>query len=175
MAHALSIYLQDHLAGSMFGLELAQRCRRNNADNEFTEPLTELVADIEEDRRTLIGIMRELSARPSRLKVSAAWALEKAHRLKPNGRLVGYTPLARVVELESLAVGIAGKRALWRALEAAGSPGRALRDQELVTLVARADDQLRRVDALRLEAARLAFTGTGPRAEKATPPGRSVA
>ena len=61
--------------------------------------------------------MRDVGADVSRTKVAAGWTLEKVRRLKPNGALFGYTPLARVVELESLAIGIAGKRAMWQALD----------------------------------------------------------
>ena len=41
---------------------------------------------------------------------------EKLGRLKPNGQILGYSPLSRLVELETLALGITGKRSLWEAL-----------------------------------------------------------
>ena len=101
MASALHIYLQDHLAGATFGLELIQRCHRNNEGTEFAEPLAELTVEIAEDRRTLRRVMHDVGADVSRTKVAAGWTLEKIRRLKLNGGL-GYTPLARVVETREL-------------------------------------------------------------------------
>ncbi len=157
MAAALHIYLQDHLAGATFGLQLVQRCQRNNEGSELAEPLAKLTAEIAEDRRTLQEIMRDVDAETSRTKVAAGWALEKVRRLKPNGKLFEYTPLARVVELESLAIGISGKKAMWRALQDLASNERRLAHHDFSALVERADEQFARVEALRLDAARTAF------------------
>lgn len=157
MAAALHIYLQDHLAGATFGLELAQRCHRNNRGTEFAEPLAELTVEIAEDRRTLRRVMHDVGADVSRTKVAAGWTLEKIRRLKPNGVLLGYTPLARVVELESLVIGIAGKRAMWQALDDVAASDDRLGPHYFSRLAERADDQLSRVEALRLDAARTAF------------------
>ena len=157
LVDGLHIYLRDHLAGATFGLELVRRCRRNNDGTELAEPLAKLTEEIAADRRTLQAIMRDLGADESRTKVAAGWTLEKVRRLKPNGRLFEYTPLARVLELESLAIGIAGKRAMWRALEDIASWEERLARHDLPTLVERADDQLSTVEGLRLGAARTAF------------------
>ena len=166
MAAALHIYLQDHLAGATFGLQLAQRCQRNNESSELAEPLAKLTAEIAEDRRTLQAIMRDVRAEASRTKVAAGWTLEKVRRLKPNGALFEYTPLARVMELESLAIGIAGKRAMWRALDDVALTEADLDHHDFSRLAERADDQLARVEALRRDAARTAFQqlSTEPRA-----------
>ncbi len=157
MASALHIYLQDHLAGATFGFELVQRCQRNNEGSELAEPLAKLTAEIAEDRRTLQAIMRDVGVEASRTKVAAGWTLEKVRRLKPNGRIFEYTPLARVVELESLAIGISGKKAMWRALENVSSQDQRLARHDFPALAERADDQLARVEVLRLVAARTAF------------------
>jgi hypothetical protein len=157
VASPLHIYLQDHLAGSTFGLELVQRCRRNNEGTQFAEPLAKLAAEIGEDRQILQDVMRDVGAAASRAKVAAGWTLEKLRRLKPNGAVFEYTPLARVVELESLAIGIAGKRAMWRALDDLASREDRLRKHDFAGLAERAADQLSRVDDLRLDAARAAF------------------
>jgi len=113
----LEIYLADHLAASTAGLELARRSARSNAGNATGEFLRRLVIEVEEDRETLKRVIAELGFKPSRPKEGAAWVLEKVGRLKLNGQVRGYSPLSRVLELESLAVGIAGKEALWRALQ----------------------------------------------------------
>ena len=162
MDAALHIYLQDHLAGATFGLQLIQRCRRNNEGTELADPLSKLTEEIAADRRTLRAIMRDIGASESRTKVAAGWAMEKLRRLKPNGRLFEYTPLARVAELETLAIGIAGKKAMWRALAEVAPREARLAQHDLSALVERAEDQLSRVEALRLDAARAAFEQTRP-------------
>jgi hypothetical protein len=112
----LEIYLADHLAASSAGLELARRSARSNAGNATGEFLRRLVVEIEEDRERLERVINQLGFKPSRPKEVAAWVAEKVGRLKLNGQVRGYSPLSRVLELESLAVGIAGKEALWKAL-----------------------------------------------------------
>jgi hypothetical protein len=153
----LHTYLQDHFAGATFGHELAEHCRRSSEGSEFGPPLAELAHDIAADRKALVAVMQGVGANESSLKVSVAWLTEKLSRVKPNGRLFGRTPLTRLVELESLAVGIAGKRALWRALAVVQSREDGLGGFDFAALEDRADDQLSRVEGLRLRAASLAF------------------
>ena len=112
----IAIYLNDHLAGATGGLELARRALGANRGTEFEAPLERLATEIAEDRAALQDVMTRLEVTQDPLKVWAAWAAEKAGRLKLNGRLAGYSPLSRVVELEMLALGVEGKGALWRAL-----------------------------------------------------------
>ena len=112
----LEIYFADHLAASTAGLELARRSARSNAGHATGEFLRRLVVEIEEDRETLERVVTRLGFKPSRPKEVAAWVAEKLGRLKLNGQVRGYSPLSRVLRLESLAVGIAGKEARWTAL-----------------------------------------------------------
>jgi hypothetical protein len=113
----LAIYLNDHLAGATLGVELARRLRASNhGDSRFGEPLTEICRQIEQDRSTLEGVMDVVGARRGRVKPAGAWVAEKLGRLKLNGRMRGYSPLSRLVELEMLLIGITGKIQLWHAL-----------------------------------------------------------
>jgi hypothetical protein len=59
--------------------------------------------------------------------------------------------------LESVGLGIQGKLALWRALEAVAGSIPQLGSLDLAGLQKRAVDQFARVDRLRLQAARAAF------------------
>jgi hypothetical protein len=116
--HLLAIYLNDHLAGATLGVELARRLRASNRDDDaLAEPLIDVCAEVEADRETLRRLMRQLGVRRDPLKPAAAWLAEKLGRLKLNGRLTGYSPLSRLVELEMLSIGIAGKMQLWEVLE----------------------------------------------------------
>jgi hypothetical protein len=145
----LSIYLNDHLMGSTVGLELARRAAGSNKGNEYGAFLSSLAAEIAEDRDALLRIMEAHDVSRDRLKVGFAWVGEKLGRLKPNGSLVGYSPLSRLVELEGLTVGVYGKRALWLALRE-----RELADRdELSELVARAERQLEALEQHRVRAA----------------------
>jgi hypothetical protein len=138
----LTIYLQDHYGGASFGAELARRARGENEGTDLGEVLARIAREIEEDRTELRAIMARLDVGPDRAKVLGGWAMEKAGRLKLNGRLLGYAPLSPVLELEGLISGVRGKLALWRALRGI-APGEPRLDvAELDRLAARAELQL---------------------------------
>lgn len=153
----LPIYLNDHLAGSVVGVELAKRARANNAGTPLDDILAEVCSEIEADRRVLRELMESLGIAEDRVKPAAAWLSEKVGRLKPNGQLRGYSPLSRVVELEALQIGVSGKRLLWRALGRAY--GNSLDGFDFKALEARAEGQLQKLEACRLEAVTIAFGG----------------
>jgi len=155
----LRIYLQDHLAASTAGLELARRTRGANEGTEYGPPLAKVADEIDADKRHLHGIIADLGFAGDRLKNTAAWGLEKVGRLKLNGQLTGYSPLSRVVELEGLLSGITGKKGLWIALlELAPSEPR-LDAALLERLRDRVEEQRATLEALRAKAAREAFLG----------------
>jgi hypothetical protein len=93
--------------------------------------------------------------RKKRVRLAVAAATEAAGRLKPNGRLVGYSPLSRVIELEALTIGITGKLELWQSLKATGERIDGVDPDHLIK---RAEDQRNRVRDLRLQASREAFS-----------------
>jgi hypothetical protein len=78
-------------------------------------------------------------------------------RLKLNGQIRGYSPLSRVLELEALSVGVAGKLALWHSLQAVPSTAERLSRIDLNDLAERARRQRDEIEALRLSAVRVAF------------------
>jgi hypothetical protein len=152
----LSIYLNDHLAGATLGVELARRLRSSNeGDDEFGPPLRRLCGEIEADKQTLEALMERRGIARHIAKPAAAWVAEKVGRLKLNGQLHGYSPLSRLIELEGLGIGIAGKAELWRAL--AASLGEESNGVDFAALVARADGQREAVEELHRRAARAAF------------------
>jgi len=147
----LRTYLQDHHAGSTAGVELARRAAQANEGTGYGEGLAEIAREIEEDRDALEEVMERLGVGPHRFKDTAAWTFEKLGRLKPNNRLLGYSPLSRVVELEGLVLGVTGKLGLWEALRTAIGDGLEGVDFEL--LAERALDQRTRLEQLRRTAA----------------------
>lgn len=153
----LAIYLNDHLAAATAGRELARRAAGSNRNSGCGPFLQRLAEEIEEDRQALVSIMRGLGVEVDHLKVVGGWWAEKLGRFKLNGRLLGYSPLSKVVELEVLALGITGKLALWRALESLTSTVPELADFELSELIGRAERQLGELENHRLRAAEEAF------------------
>jgi hypothetical protein len=153
----IAIYLNDHLAGSTAGLELARRTLGANRGTAFEAPLERLATEIAEDREALLDAMRRLDVARDPLKVWAGWLAEKAGRLKLNGRIAGYSPLSRVLELELLALGVEGKRALWRALLRLAEGDVRLEGVDLDALVRRAERQRRLIERERRRAAEIAF------------------
>jgi hypothetical protein len=151
----LAIYLNDHLAGATGGVEIARRSRASNRGTKLGETLAEVCAEIEADRATLERVMEALGVKRSHPKVATAWATEKLGRLKLNGRLTGYSPLSRLIELEMLHIGITGKIQLWQSLDETQIAG--LAQFDLPDLIKRAESQRGRIERPCLEAARDAF------------------
>ena len=154
----LSIYLNDHLAGATIGVELAKRTLGSNRGTEFELPLSKLTAEIVEDRQTLTALMERLGVPRRSWKVTGAFLAEKVARLKLNGQVVGYSPLSRVVELESLQLGVEGKAAMWRTLREFAGWDKRIDGQEMARLERRAGNQRRGLEELRVAAARIAFS-----------------
>ncbi len=159
----LGIYLNDHLAGSVVGKSLARRFERQNQDNDYGRPIGEIAREIEEDQAALVEVMDRVGVRRKQVRLAIARMAELGMRLKPNGRLVGYSPLSRVIELEGLTVGITGKLELWRSMGALENGSR-IAEVDFEQLAARAEDQRDRVEDLRVRAAREALGGATGRA-----------
>lgn len=149
----LAVYLNDHLAGSVVGVELARRVAKQNSGNEYGREMGEITREIEQDREALVRIMDRLGVRRKRLRLAAAWIGEKLGRLKTNRRLFSYSPLSRLLELEGLVIGITGKLSLWRALDQMNSTDLRLDEERIEELIARAESQRDRVETLRVRAA----------------------
>jgi hypothetical protein len=152
----LGIYLNDHLAGSVVGSRLAQRIVRQNEGNDYGTKVARVAREIEEDRATLRELMDRLGVDEQRARLAMAWVAEKAMRLKPNGKLVGYSPLSRVLDLETLTMGITGKLELWRSMEAVEN-GAKITGFDFSQLAQRAEAQREVVEDLRVRAAREAL------------------
>jgi hypothetical protein len=154
---ALRIYLNDHAAGAVAAIELARRCRGNNERTPLGLYLSSLIEEIEADRRILDDVMERVGARKDPIKLAFGWLAEKMGRLKPNGQIIGYSDLSRLEELEGLCLGVEGKTALWRSLQAvAGHDGR-LSDLDFSVLITRARAQRTALERHRRAAAAAAL------------------
>ncbi|SEF87514.1 hypothetical protein SAMN02982929_00902 [Saccharopolyspora kobensis] len=149
----LEIYLNDHLAAATGGVALARRATRNNRDAAITPRLAAVAREIEQDRRSLLAIMRKLDVQVARYKVAMGWAGEKAGRLKLNGGLVNRTPLSDLIELEALVLGVQGKAAGWRTLLTIAEREPRVNTDMLRNLLTRAQQQFDELESIRVQIA----------------------
>jgi hypothetical protein len=149
--HHLSIYLNDHLAGSVIALEML-------AEVTDLPTVAAVRAEIVADREVLEQLMADLGVEISQTRQAAAWMTEKLGKLKLHMDDPHQGALRRLELLETVAMGIGGKAALWATL--AQLPGGALplaQALDLPALIARAEDQFARLEPLRFQAAQEAF------------------
>jgi len=159
---SLDVYLNDHLAGSAAAVELVERIRDNNEGTPLAAHMEGLLRDIEADRDTLSGVMEALGVTRSTPKQVAGKVLETLSRLRLNERVTGNADVTRLMELETLSLGIEGKLALWRSLGQVATSELALAEFDLPVLADRAVKQRARVEPFRLEAAAQAFAPPEP-------------
>lgn len=149
----LRVYLNDHLAGAVAGTHLARRCAANNAGTPFADQIDELADAIDADRQTLRLVLSTLQVPPAWPKHVAARMGEWLGRGKLNGQLRGYSPLARLVELEGLCAGVEAKRNLWTSLQQLAPTEPRLHAFDLENLAERASKQREELERLRHKAA----------------------
>lgn len=169
----LRIYLQDHLASATGAVELAKRAYGANRGSDFGPGLAVVQQHATEDRAALVDAMRRLGVSADRLKLGAAWAAEKAGRLKLNGRVRGYSPLSRVVELEGLAMLLGGQRRMWETLDRVLTGDARTVGFEAAQRAARLGEALDRLAELHRRAVALAFpspAAASARAPASSPP-----
>jgi hypothetical protein len=155
----LTTYLNDHLAGSMAAIDLAEKAAEKNREDRLGVFLAELLKAIDEDRMTLEGIMDRLAVDKGGVKASAGRVVEKVSRLRLHEKVTGDPDLSRVLELETLIMGVTGKLRLWHSLQESVAADPRLADVDLDTLVGRAHDQLAGLDEHHRQAAARALPG----------------
>ncbi|QGQ19478.1 hypothetical protein GC089_09870 [Cellulomonas sp. JZ18] len=152
----LTTYLEDHVAGASAVISRLTRLSRVEDIGDMREPLARLAAELREERATHVATARDLGLPLSRWKAMAAALGERVARLKPNGRVVGRSPLSLVLELEIVRSGLEGKRMGWVTLrEHADALG--LDVARVEGFVERSRDQAERVEHLAARAREKAF------------------
>lgn len=147
---ALDVYLNDHLAGSRMGLDLARRLESQTEGTPLGEVVAAVADEIEQDRETLEGLMERLDTSENPVKQGLTWMAEKASSLKFSGATTGDQELGTMLALETLSLGIEGKRCLWESLTVIPDPGPAIGELDLPDLMARAAAQRAAIDRERL-------------------------
>jgi hypothetical protein len=150
----LSSYLNDHLAGSVGALELLDRLVDTYQGKPLERFFSDLRNEIEVDQESLKELIAKLGEKESAVRKAGAWIVEKLSRAKIQLSETHEGEMGLFLALEGLALGIQGKRSLWRALAAASQTAPHLRGLDYATLERRAVEQHDRVEAKRLEVAR---------------------
>jgi hypothetical protein len=153
----LAIYLNDHLAGAAAASDLSRRCLRENRGNAVGDYLEEFFLELAEEREVLEKILDAVGGRPDLLKQAVARLGERLGRLKPNGRLLAYSHLSRLLELEALRLGVEGKLALWRVIADLQRTESRLAFVPTQHLIEQAEAQIAELEVLRRAAAGAAF------------------
>ena len=153
----LATYLNDHLAGATAGSQLVQKISSEDS-SPLSTFLSELARDIEQDRKTLEGLMDRLGIEKDPVKEFSGWILEKFSRLKLSDQMTGSGDLKRLLEFETLSLGIEGKLSMWRALKEVSGSHAEMAETDLDGLAKRAEDQRATLEEHRLEVARTALS-----------------
>jgi hypothetical protein len=159
---ALETYLNDHLAGSRLGLDLAKQIRDRAEGSPLEATLTRIAAEIEDERDQLTDLMEKLGASENQVKQATAWVGEKASRLKLSdlGGLIGSgdEDYGLFISLETLELGVMGKMRLWEALKEVAPLHDGLDPVQLEALAAQAREQRDALEQERLAVAKRAFS-----------------
>lgn len=150
----LSVYLNDHLAGSSAALEILDHVRKMEGLGGWVDTIRKEIA---EDRQQLEALMAKAGIAQSAARQAAAWMSEKLAELKIRLDDRGQGALTRLELLEALAIGIDGKSAMWIALSACASRSAALGGVDYGFLARRAAEQRAAVEVRRIQAALDAF------------------
>ena len=154
MTEPLATYLNDHLAGSAAGIQLARRCARGHTGTELGVLLERFVDEFEEDRGELERVMDRLGVGRSAPRQATAIAGEALARVRHVIPVAGTSSpeIVALEDLELLSLGIEGRRMLWHALRELGDER--LAGTDLAALEDRARGERERLEPFRLDAAR---------------------
>jgi hypothetical protein len=153
----LATYLNDHLAGSVAGMELIDHLVKLYAGQPGERVAIHIRDSIAADRKDLDSLMARLKITQSAPRKAAAWLSEKFAEIKVKLDDLQEGSLRRLELWEALSVGIEGKRLLWVSLGSVVEGKSKLAVVNLAKLERRAEEQRRDVETMRVKAAKAAF------------------
>jgi hypothetical protein len=155
MSEPLAVYLHDHLAGSAFVVDLLQSLRDHYAGDPLGDFAAGLLIEIKQDREALQQIADRIGKASPNVQEAAGWLAEKVARFKLSHD--DAKGLGTFEALETVAIGILGKLALWRALMVISDADDRLAGVDLDKLAAPSEEQHARAEKERLLTARSAL------------------
>uniref|UniRef100_Q01R94 Uncharacterized protein n=1 Tax=Solibacter usitatus (strain Ellin6076) TaxID=234267 RepID=Q01R94_SOLUE len=151
MNDPLATYLHDHLAGSSFAVELLEKLASEFAGTQLGEVARQLLEQVSLDRKTLEQLIAQVGKAGSDLYDALGWLGERVSRIKlkhddPAG-------IGAFQALETISLGILGKRAMWEALQAREKADSRIAGPDFEMLIRRAEQQFQQANQHRLELA----------------------
>ena len=163
----LGVYCNDHLAASAGGIELVKRMIGRHRATEHDQPLTQLLAELKDEKSSLESFARALGFPIRQYKQAAARVGEKLSRVKLNGHLLTRSPLSDLVEFEFLASAVRAKRSGFETLRSVAEVESRLDRAELDRLIEQANGQYEWLSHTRRRVAAQVFGGSAEAAEDA--------
>lgn len=154
MSRELERYLNDHLAGSSGALLLIDQLSECMDDPTAREDLSRLKEDVLKDRELLEHLLKQSGADPSTFLKAAGEITGRMGMFKLWWEGMESGKLGMFEALEILALGVQGKRLLWRALDSISDRIPGWKDVDFSQLEADALRQRDRVEHWRMEAAK---------------------
>jgi len=154
----LATYLCDHFAGSEAALELMDDIATSYAHSAAAVVVAGIRPELLFERAVLRKLLDDLDASPSTTRRIFGWLAEKFAERKLRADDPDTANFRLLESLEILSLGISGKIALWYALERCRDVEPAVATLNFQQLLSMAHRQRERVESVRTDAARAAFS-----------------
>ena len=156
MEDPLAGYLHDHWAGSSFAVELLEKLATEFSTAPSGHVARELLEQVQLDRETLRQLITRVGKANPDLYDAFGWIAERVSRFKlkhndPSG-------IGAFEALETIGLGILGKRALWEALRVRQKADTRIAGVDYDVLIGRAEQQFQKANQWRLELVQSALT-----------------
>jgi hypothetical protein len=161
---ALIAYLRDHLGGADMAIRVVHRLCSANRGTEDGTLFRRLLKEFDEDHSVVRTLLTHLGASGRSIKRAAGFA-SGAVASVPAGGEPGDLSLLRT--LEALAIGVQGKRCMWRALQSLRIGPSTVDGMDFVELEAKAVRQWEAIEERRRALVARTFSATDPRTERA--------
>ena len=158
---ALIAYLRDHLSGADMALRVVHRAGSTHTGADATL-FRRLAKEFEEDHAVVRALLNRLGASGRSIKRAAGYASGAVLSATAGGE-PGDLSLLRT--LEGLAIGVQGKRCLWRALQSLSAPPQMVEGMNFTDLEAKAVRQWEAIEERRRGLVTRTFSATDSRAE----------
>jgi hypothetical protein len=159
---ALIAYLRDHLSGSDMALRVVHRLGSTHKGTEDGMLFRRLSKEFKEDRAIVRTLLTQLGASGRSIKRAAGYASGAVLSVTAGGE-PGDLSLLRT--LEALAIGVQGKRCMWRALQNLRTIPSTVDGMNFVELEAKAVRQWEAIEARRRGLVARTFSAAASRAE----------
>jgi hypothetical protein len=111
---ALTAYLHDHIGGAEIAVQVVDRLRRLSANADDRLFFNRLHRELERDREVVVSLLEMLGESPRSAKRLVGHASGSVLKFLAGG---ARGDLALFRTLEALAIGVQGKRCMWRLLQ----------------------------------------------------------